>query len=466
MKENVVQTIVASDLCIGCGVCAGLCPDGVLSMKFNQYGEYNPVLEKECEKKCGLCLKVCPFSNGNPNEDDIGQELYGHIDGIHHRTETGYYLETYVGYSHEHRLSSASGGMATWLLESLISQGLVDHVVCVTSTGNPEKLFQFTILSDISSIRAGSGSVYYPVELSGVLKYIIENPGKYAITGLPCFIKAIRLTQNKNQILRERIQFTIGITCGQMKSKSFTEYVSLLAGVKDEIKYVRYRGKNENQPATNYFFSFKDAQGDEKDFFWNQGISEAWVNRWFTPNACNYCDDVFAECADITFMDAWLQEYSKDFKGTNLIIVRSSIIQNFIRGIDTDTVRIQPFPIEGIIQSQLGIIQFKKTTIGCRLAISKMNGLNIPSKRSSPKNFWFNVFSRKEDEIKENMQVISRKYWADKIKSQNFVINDFRAIMDPNLIQLTKWRKNSKFFLLPLTATRFIRRKIRGLLYG
>lgn len=33
------------------------------------------------------------------------------------------------------------------------------------------------------------------------------------------------------------------------------------------------------------------------------------------PRACNYCDDVFAECADVTCMDAWLPEYSQDHRG-------------------------------------------------------------------------------------------------------------------------------------------------------
>lgn len=46
--------------------------------------------------------------------------------------ETGYYLDSYVGYSNEFRQSSASGGMATWLLTRLLKEGIVDYVVCPT----------------------------------------------------------------------------------------------------------------------------------------------------------------------------------------------------------------------------------------------------------------------------------------------------------------------------------------------
>lgn len=64
--------------------------------------------------------------------------------------------------------------------------------------------------------------------------------------------------------------------------------------------------------------------------FWDEGVGIAWNNRWVTPNACNFCDDVFAELADVCVMDAWLPEYSRDSRGTNLLISRTPMVSNFL----------------------------------------------------------------------------------------------------------------------------------------
>jgi len=113
MKSSVIAEIVRRDLCIGCGLCAALCPQEALEIAWNQHGEYSPIDRIPCITECGLCLEVCPFANHEDNEDQIGKELYGRVPGINHRLETGYFLATYVGYAEKHRPSSASGGIAT-----------------------------------------------------------------------------------------------------------------------------------------------------------------------------------------------------------------------------------------------------------------------------------------------------------------------------------------------------------------
>lgn len=210
-------------------MCAAMCPDNLLTMQFNIFGEYNPISTGECTKECGICLKVCPFTDSDDNEDTIGKRLYGEIPGIQHSRETGYYLKNYVGYSEKHRLQSASGGMATWILEAVLIDGIVDHVICVAPTDKPEKLFAFYVFDNPEDVLRGAGSVYYPVEMSEVIKYVLSVPGRYMITGLPCFIKAIRLALHRNKKLKERIIVTVGFVSGQMKSRQFTDYATALS---------------------------------------------------------------------------------------------------------------------------------------------------------------------------------------------------------------------------------------------
>ena len=452
MKPTVISDVVEKDLCIGCGLCVALCPERNLAMSWNKYGEYIPREIKPCTTECGLCLKVCPFADSGENEDTIGKRLYGEIPGIQHRAETGYYLDTYVGFSERNRPTSASGGIATWILEALFTEGIVDHVICVGPTGNPEKLFAFHVFDTPEDVRTGAGSAYYPVEMSGVIRHVIDHPGRYAITGLPCFIKAIRLAQQRNKKLKERIVVTIGLVCGQLKSRHFTDYIATLAGVQGEVTAVRYRGKSPDQPASNYHYTFKTADGNERKISWNEGISEAWTNRWFTPNACNYCDDVFAECADVVCMDAWLPEYSRDSRGTSLVLVRSPVVQRIIEG--GAGITLNSIPVEKIIQSQAGVLTVKRRQLMYRLYIAHQKGLRVPGKRVGPTRK-MNFFLRQEVLLKERMRLVSREKWIDHDSERE----SFREMVQPDLRRLQRRNQVSRVITLPI---RLIKRAMRG----
>ncbi|MCE5305746.1 4Fe-4S dicluster domain-containing protein [bacterium] len=165
-----IDEIVKNDLCIGCGTCAGICSRKVLEIQDNEYGEYIPTEVQACDSGCGLCLEVCPFGN-NENETQMGAKIYGSIERVKYLFETGYYLDSYVGYSTNFRQSSASGGMTTWLLTKLLKEGIVDYVICPTHQKKPEKLFSFEFFRDENSVKAASGSVYYLIETKVILNF-------------------------------------------------------------------------------------------------------------------------------------------------------------------------------------------------------------------------------------------------------------------------------------------------------
>lgn len=455
MKPSVITNVVRYDHCIGCGLCAALCPEGVLEMRWNRFGEYNPIEANPCTTECGLCLKICPFADHEENEDTIGKELYGNVPGISHRPEIGYYLASYVGYADKHRPTSASGGVATWLLERLLAEDIVDYVVCVAPTGDDERFFSFTVFDTPEDVRAGVGSAYYPVEISGVIKQVLEVPGRYAITGLPCFIKAIRLAQQKNTKLREQVVVTVGLVCGQLKSRHFTDYIAALAGVRGKVTGVRYRGKSPNHPANNSYFSFM-AEGEEvRNIFFNEGIAEAWVNRWFTPNACNYCDDIFAECADVACMDAWLPEYAQDSRGTSLVLVRSPLVGEVIeRG---QGVRLDPIQVGRVVQSQAGVVAVKRQHLAYRLYLDRKRGQKVPEKRvasKKPKN----PFLCCEVVLKDNMSAVSRDTWDENLPDIERLLEAMRPVHK----QMVVLRRIERIITFPAKTFRYTLKKFRS----
>jgi Coenzyme F420-reducing hydrogenase, beta subunit len=455
----VIDEIVKNDLCIGCGACAGICPRKVLKIQSNEYGEYVSTEVEACDSGCGLCLEVCPFSN-NENETQMGAKIYGSVEGIKYLFETGYYLDSYVGYSNGFRQSSASGGMATWILTKLLKEDIVDYVVCPTPQKDPEKLFNFEFLKDENSVKAASGSVYYPVEISEVIQKIQEIPGRYAITGLPCFIKALRLATQKNRKLRERIVFTIGLVCSQMKSKNYTKYMAALAGNDSfqKIQRVYYRGKSPEKPTSNYYYQFTDEDGSQHKIFWNEGVSEAWVNRWFTPNACNYCDDVFAELADVTFMDAWLPEYSKDSKGTSLVLVRSpKILTVLLEGMEKGEINANKISGEKIIQSQAGVLELKRRQLSYHLNLAKQKGLKVPEKRVKASKD-ISILSKREIKLKDRMQKESKQLFLVYCQNNMLEIKKFRNRMYSYVNQSKQLRLLGKL-MLPIRVIKRISKK-------
>jgi coenzyme F420-reducing hydrogenase beta subunit len=426
-----------------------------LETAWNRYGEYNALEVKPCTTDCGLCLKVCPFSGEGDDEDAIGKHLYSDVPSIRHRTETGYYLSTYVGHSEGHRLIGASGGMTTWLLEVLLSNDIVDHVICVTSTNDPDKLFAFTVFNTPEEVRNGAGSAYYPVEMSEILRHVMEVPGRYAITGLPCFIKAVRLAQSQNSKLQGGIVVTVGLVCGQMKSKHFTDYVAALAGVRDKVIKVRYRGKSQDRQASDFYVNFTNADGEGHGVHWSDGIVEAWTNRWFTPRACNYCDDIFAECADVTCMDAWLPKYSADWRGTSLVLVRSPLVQELIE--QEQRIEIKSISIERVVQSQEGVVAVKREHLAHRLYADERDGRRPHRKRVPPARS-NNAFLRQEEVLKEQIRIMSRDLWAAGMTDAE----KFRGGMKPYLKLLAARRRLSYAITFPVNALRFVRRRYGG----
>ena len=410
MRPNITELIVEHDLCIGCGVCSGVCPVDVLPMEFNSSGEYTPHKIQGCLDKCTFCIDVCPFVDTNDNEDILGEFFYADNVKSKHSIETGYYLNTYMSYdiNRKARLQGASGGATTWLLKTLYESGLVDHVVCVENNKDTEKLFDYEVYNNLTFLNKSPGSVYYPVELSGAINYILATPGKYVITGLPCFIKSIRLAQKKSKKLRERIKFTIALTCGQMKSNFYTKHLATLSGTLESPTKVHYRGKNQQKEATNFYFSSIDSSNKLNKLYWNDGVSSVWTNRWYTPTACDYCDDIFGETADISVMDAWLPEYISDPKGTSLLITRSSEIDKIIsEAILGKKLGGKNIDIKKVIQSQLGVLDIKREKLSYRLHLAAKEGLKVPNKRVKPSSK-LNYFVKKEIELKREMQKESK----------------------------------------------------------
>ena len=192
---------------------------------------------------------------------------------------------------------------------------------------NSVPLFKFSVIKNAGELTRARSSAYYPLTLEAVLKEMSRREGRYAISALPCFAKALRLAASKNPRLKSRISFIIGLVCGQGKGAGFTHKLADLAfKERKQLAAVNYRYKIAGKSAMSFGFKFRATDGSEAIDDRSSSAFAYWSSRAFTPLACNACTDVFAKCADVVLMDAWLQSEMSEWRGTSLVITRAARI--------------------------------------------------------------------------------------------------------------------------------------------
>jgi coenzyme F420 hydrogenase subunit beta len=423
--RNVCEAVVSSGLCVGCGVCAGVCPFDVLKMQFNEYGEYVCVeRSNDCQPTCNLCIQVCPFLDRDDDETTLAREMFAQVPGIQYRVEVGYYLDCYMGHvdANAYRLCRSSGGLTTWLLQRLLVEQVVDRIVCVVPAKTPEALHQFAIIDNPERLLQASRSCYYPVEMESVLREIRKTNARYAVTGLPCFVKGLRLAMRKSRLLRERITTLVGLVCGQLKSKFFVEYVAALGGGDaSALTDVRFRIKDPHRSATDYGLKFEWRGRDDKIrnsvVFWTEGMQQAWTYDYFRLNACCFCDDVFAETADVVLMDAWLPECKRDSLGCNLVVNRSPVLKEiWDAGASSGELHLESIDVNRIVESQRGQLWDKRQGMQYRSVLAGRKRRRVPKKRWEPR-VTGGILDRCLWGLKDKARRLSRWAWVDVDKN-------------------------------------------------
>jgi hypothetical protein len=101
---------------------------------------------------------------------------------------------------------------------------------------------------------------------------------------------------------------------------------------------------------------------------------------FFQYSACNYCDDVMAETADVSFGDAWVKPYSTDGRGTNVVVVRASWLDDlFQAGLREKRVELAPVDGDFLARTQAAGLRQRREGLAYRLHVRR-EGF-VPRKR-------------------------------------------------------------------------------------
>ncbi|MES9903766.1 MAG: Coenzyme F420 hydrogenase/dehydrogenase, beta subunit C-terminal domain [Sedimenticola sp.] len=403
MKTSESKKVIEGGYCVGCGLCVALAPNSSY-IWMDENGRYVPEFKPD-----HFTPFICPFSTELPNEDDLAERYLP--DACQNDPLIGRYINSFAGYvrNDKKRSASTSGGLTTWIAVKLLLTGFVDKVIHVKpNIAEDGPLFHYDISSTPKEVYEGAKTRYYPIELSKVLRTILSEPGRYLVIGLPCYIKAVRLLCDHSPTARERIVFTIGLFCGSLKTARFTDLLGWQMGIPPgEVGTIDFRDKKNLPDATHYTSRITDRQGNQKLAHWNELYGVWWGHGYNKYKACDYCDDVVSETADVSVGDAWLPAYQGDPKGTNIVIVRSNIARDILKeGKQSQEIYLDLLNSAEVCESQASNFRHRRDGLAYRLYQKDLKSEWRPVKRVSPD---INHLSAREQKIYYYRELLSAR---------------------------------------------------------
>lgn len=427
------NTVIQTGYCIGCGACATP-KDSPFKMKMDEFGNVIAYPASDVDSNNSAVLAICPFSGHSLNETEIGEVFFEEAKGDD--AYIGKHEACFAGYAAEgkFREKGSSGGMGKWLGYKLLEEDKIDYFVQLQSSAveQSDALFDYAIFDNKDAVLSGSKSSYYPVSLVKVIDRIREVEGRYAITGVPCFIKTLRLLALQDEVLRNRIKFTIGIICGGMKSANQAKMIGWELGVEpDNLSAIDFRRKYTDRPATQKIYQVW-SKADDKERYKNAGeiYGTDYGAGFFKPLACDYCDDVVGETADISFGDAWLPQFRNDSKGTSIIVVRNKEILSLLdRARVSKAVELFPVTAEEVARSQDGGFRHRREGLSYRLGKKEKKNEWVPKKRVMANQFPITEKRKKIYTLREEIAAKSHPAFLTALQKND--LQYFHKSMEP-----------------------------------
>lgn len=381
-----IEETVARGICIGCGACSAA-TGGAVRVQLGRTRLYEAVLDDASQPQIRAASRVCPFSDESPNEDELrapqtdAAMITDPRLGVHSRTFAGRVADE------DYLMGSSSGGLASWLVDRLITEGHADAVIHVgASTGDDGELFRHRT-SNRENAGAQRKSQYYATTMADALRRVTDTPQRYIVVGVPCFIRAARALCREKPVFNERLVFFVALVCGHYKTHAFADSLAWQLSVHPrDLAVVDFRVKHGDRTANDYDFSARSARtGNTVSAPVRTLAGGNWGHSAFQPEACNFCDDVVGETADVSFGDAWLPEFVSYPYGTNVVVSRNRIIDGiFDAGEAARAITVFDASADKVAASQAGGFRHRRDGLAVRLADDIASGLSVPVKRVSP----------------------------------------------------------------------------------
>ncbi len=275
--EQVTKTSLGA--CSGCGICAGICPLGCVTVENGKV----TIDDNKCIH-CGLCFNACPRSFLPKKLIDW---LVSHGEAAPLDVQIGSYMEVYSAQTKvpEIKAVGQDGGIVTTLLYYALQKGKIDAALGAKMGSTLWKPEPFIIKSKEDAILAAGTKYANNPTLSALPQ--LKNFPRVAIVGTPCMMQALRKGDifKLDAKLREQIKYKIGIFC--MESFPYEGIVTIAKQLGTSLE----NAKRMNISMGKFFITNKDGS-----------VVQAPIKE-VTQHArheCHYCYDLTSESADIS----------------------------------------------------------------------------------------------------------------------------------------------------------------------
>lgn len=316
---NKTNMIVLADRfnCTGCAACEQSCSQAAISMKYDEEGFLQPLIDDSKCLECGLCQKRCPEINPIERLDYSNQSAYAFI-------------------SYKDRKESSSGGafsvFARWILQEggVVFGATLDKNFKVLHV-SIEKVEELCLLRGSKYVQSNVGDSYKKV------RTYINNGRKVLFTGTGCQVAGLYAYLGGKRY--EGLLYTLDLVChGTPSQGAFDSYLKKLqkklALTGENMKGFRFRKLDSWSiiPAVKLSETKEHILTLSENVFMN-AFFDGLIFRESCYN-CKYCNR--ERIGTFTIADFWGigkhgNKFSKDVScGVSLVIDNTGLMDNLL----------------------------------------------------------------------------------------------------------------------------------------
>ena len=279
-----IKGVVNAGICTGCGGCEAICPYRAVTVKEHPDADIkcvdcylikkqgldvpfntSAIIGEECAD-CYACQRICPALSGFPKDE---------FDNV---------LKIFSAKS---PIKGQDGGVVTKILESLLSQGLID---CALSVVRDKKWgTKPVVITESADVRKVAGTKYTAAPILSLLRDCIDEYERIAVVGTPCQLTAV--AQMRSNPLGEEnfvdpVALTLGLFCTwALDTRDLIAFLSKLLPV-SQIR------KMDIPPPPAEIMVLETQLGKVE-----VPLDDI---RALVPAACHVCPDMTSEWADLS----------------------------------------------------------------------------------------------------------------------------------------------------------------------
>lgn len=341
MDKNISQVYN----CFGCGVCATVCPQKIISVKLNNAGFYAPhiTVESICTK-CGLCTETCSFLHTEIALTDMQTHSYAAWSN-----------------NEEVRCKSSSGGIGFEIGKQLIEQG---YKVCGVRYNVENAKAEHYIAATAEELIPSMGSKYIQSYTVDGFK-AINRKEKNLVVGTPCQIDSFRRYIRKYKV--EDNFVLMDFFCHAVPSMwAWQKYLQIVERKAGKVTYASWRNKRTGEYNSRTIANDSEEVGEKVNWHdsyniliktrhnsINSRFSEGniFYRLFFGDYCCNPacqkdCKYKYkSSSADIRIGDLWGETYKDNEDGVSALISFTDKGSEIIKSIRGCTVIEHPFDV-------------------------------------------------------------------------------------------------------------------------